>query len=151
MLLLKTHIRASTTARIELQSYSTSCVQLLYFQRRGGSRCLFLNLNPTLIFWKGEKLLCFFPMRQSLSPNQKYFLEGELSECLFKSVHSACRAVRGGFLGSPHGNPLYVLPCAQRRRLGLEERFLAAAAVQDSGSCPPAGPHTGSCWSGSGF
>lgn len=45
----------------------------------------------------------------------------KVSEFLFKSVHTACRTVREGFLGSFHGNPLYVLPCLGRRRLGLEE------------------------------
>lgn len=142
MLVLKIYIRASTTACIILQSDSTAFVQLWSFQIGGGNRCLFLNLNPTLIFEKEKSSRAFFPY---LKAYQKYFLKGKLSEFLFKSVHGACRAVRGGFLGSLHSSPLYVLPCAGRRRLGLEERFLVAAgvgrvAVQGLGSCPSARP-----------
>lgn len=119
MLVLKTYIRASGTAPIALQSYSTSFVQLQYFQMRGGSKSLFLN--TAFDFCKGEKLPSFFS--HASKPIST-------SEILFwRAIPTACRAGSKVFLDVGHGDPL-VLPWARRRRLRPEERLLEATPVR---------------------
>lgn len=134
MLVLKIYVRASTAAPVELQSYSTSFVQLWYFQMGGGNQCLFLNLHLTLIFEKEKSFCTFPPVPPSLLPHQKYFFGGQTIRVPFEVCsYCFCRGLRGGFLGSLHGNPLYVVSCAGGAVPGRREGG-------GSGSCPSARP-----------
>lgn len=95
---------------------------------------MFLNLHLNLIFEKEKSFYTFSPMPPSLLPHWKYFFGGQTIRVPFEVCsYCFCRVLRGRILGSFHGNPLYVVPCAGGAVPGRREGG-------GSGSCPSARP-----------
>lgn len=75
-----------------------------FFQMGWGNRCSVLNLSFSPFPNIEVRFQCFSSCLTADLHIKKYYLEGKLSEFLFKPVHSTCKAVRGGVLGYLHGN-----------------------------------------------
>ena len=137
MLVLKKYFRTSTTAHDELQSYSTSFVQLRYFQMREGNRCLFLNLNPTLIFEKEKSFCAFSPCLKACLPIRNTFWRAHCQSSFWSLFILLAEQLEEVF------EVLFVvILCALcwKQEAGARGTIAGCAAVQDSGSCPSARP-----------